>query len=163
VEITLIQGLIRKEKWEFFLQKATEVGVHRIVPLILERNVVKWDRTDEAAKMKRYHKIVQEAAEQSRRSDIPLIELPINIHELPKYMSELNFVAYENESELSLKHALKPASSVTVVMGSEGGISPEEIAVMSSMGFKPVTLGTRILRAETAGIVVCTTIENILD
>jgi len=162
LQITLIQALIRKERWEYFLQKATEVGVHRIVPLILERNVVKWDQRDESAKMSRYRKIVQEAAEQSRRNDIPIIESPITLKELERYKSDLNFVAYELEESLSLKKALTPCRSVSVILGSEGGISRDELSVMTQNGFVPVTLGPRILRAETAGIVVCATIDAIL-
>lgn len=162
IQITLIQALIRKERWEFFLQKATEVGVHRIVPLILERNVVKWDRRDESAKIARYRKIVQEAAEQSRRSDIPIIETPVTLRELDRFRSEQNFVAYELERSKSLKNALKPCKSVSVILGSEGGISLDELSVMSQNGYIPVTLGSRILRAETAGIVVCATIDAIL-
>ena len=71
IKITLIQALIRKERWEFLLQKATELGVHRVVPLILRRNVVKWDKGESQHKRVRYQKIMQEASEQSKRSHVP--------------------------------------------------------------------------------------------
>jgi len=163
IQITLIQGLIRKERWEYFLQKATEVGVYRIVPLILERNVVKWDREDSTTKMTRYRKIIQEAAEQSLRTQLPILEEPITLKELENYRSDLNFIAYELESSTALKSALDPCSSVSIVIGSEGGISPFEHQKCRELGFKSVHLGPRILRTETAGLVACTIIQTVLE
>lgn len=163
IEITLIQGLIRKERWEYFLQKATEVGVTRIVPLKLERNVVKWSDDEIKHKLDRYRKILTEAAEQSHRTTVPILEHPIGIDELFKYASQLNFVAYEAEKSQALKASLSPAASVTVVLGSEGGISPSEHRKMVEQGFVSVHLGPRILRAETAGIVATTILQTLLE
>lgn len=163
VRITLIQALIRKERWENFLEKATELGAARIVPLVLERNVVKWDLEEVEGKLNRNRKILKEAAEQSKRSEVPELFAPIRISDLKTYASERNYVAYENEAGLTLKRALQPCRSVSVIIGPEGGIAPHELQAMEQLGFIPVSLGKRILRAETAGPVACAIIETVLE
>lgn len=163
LEITLIQGLIKKERWEYFLQKATEVGVSRIIPLKLERNVVKWEKDEIDHKLERYQKILIEAAEQSHRTSVPILERPIELKDLYKYQSELNFVAYEGEKTQALKKALHPVKSITMILGAEGGISEREHQAMLDQGFTSVHLGPRILRAETAGIVACTILQTVLE
>lgn len=163
IQITLIQALIRKEKWEYVLQKATELGVTRIVPLVCSRNVVKWESGELDHKLSRYRKIIQEAAEQSHRTSLPQLKEPISIDELEHYKSDLNFVAYENEKTRALKHSLSSCSSVSLVIGPEGGLSAEEHAKIESFGFESVHLGSRILRAETAGLVGITVIQTLCE
>jgi 16S rRNA (uracil1498-N3)-methyltransferase len=161
IEVTLIQALIRKEKFELILQKATELGVHRIVPLIMERNVVKWDQ--DSNKLDRYKTILKEAAEQCHRLNIPQLMPPIMIKELETYKSDLNFVAYEGEDPSRLlKHALTPSKSVSIIIGPEGGISLNEIKKLEALGFILVSLGPRIYRAETAAFVAINTIDCVL-
>jgi 16S rRNA (uracil1498-N3)-methyltransferase len=162
IKITLIQALIRREKFELILQKATELGVDRIVPLILERNVVKWE--NEPDKMARYRSILKEAAEQCHRLTIPEIVEPIHLRNIQAYKSELNFVAYEVEDpDHQLKKCLRKCESVSVIIGPEGGISPKEIEMLSQYGFDRVSLGNRIYRAETAAMVAINTIDCVLD
>ncbi|KAF0226588.1 MAG: rsmE [Erysipelotrichaceae bacterium] len=158
IEVTLIQALIRKEKFELVLQKATELGVHRIVPLIMERNVVKWEQ--DSNKLQRYKTILKEAAEQCHRLNIPELTQPVIIKDLESYKSDLNFVAYEvaDPSHL-LKNALNPCKSVSIIIGPEGGISLNEITKIESLGYKCVSLGSRIYRAETAAMVAINTID----
>lgn len=163
VEITLIQAMIRKEKWEYVLQKATELGVSRIVPLISSRSIVKWDLDDAQHKMARYRKILQEAAEQSHQARIPILETPITFNDVIRYTSDVNVVAYENEDTLALKHYLKPCRSISVLIGPEGGISSDEHVKLREMGFTSVHLGPRILRAETAGLVAITIIQTLCE
>jgi 16S rRNA (uracil1498-N3)-methyltransferase len=162
IKITLIQALIRREKFELILQKATELGVDRIVPLILERNVVKWE--NEPDKMARYRSILKEAAEQCHRLTIPEIVEPIHLRNIQAYKSELNFVAYEVEDpDHQLKKCLRKCDSVSIIIGPEGGISPKEIEMLSQYGFDRVSLGNRIYRAETAAMVAINTIDCVLD
>jgi 16S rRNA (uracil1498-N3)-methyltransferase len=162
IKVTLIQALIRREKFELVLQKATELGVDRIVPLILERNVVKWE--NEPDKMARYRSILKEAAEQCHRLSIPEILEPIHLRNIQAYKSELNFVAYEVENpEHQLKKRLRKCDSVSLIIGPEGGISPKEIEMLSQYGFDRVSLGNRIYRAETAAMVAINTIDCVLD
>ena len=107
IKITLIQALIRKERWEFLLQKATELGVYRVVPLILRRNVVKWDKAETQHKRVRYQKIMQEASEQSKRTHVPQLMDVITIDEVKAYLSDNNLVCYENENARFIKDVLK--------------------------------------------------------
>jgi 16S rRNA (uracil1498-N3)-methyltransferase len=162
VKVTIIQALIKGDKWDYFLQKSTECGVARIVPFISERNVVKWDPKTDQKKLERWRKIVREAAEQSKRNLIPEVTFPIRLDELPNHQSEMNFVAYENAShtDRQLKDIRFDASSVTLLIGSEGGFTPREIESCIAFGYEPIGLGRRILRAETAAIVALTLIES---
>ena len=160
-EVTLIQAFIRKEKFELILQKATELGVSRIVPLILERNVVKWE--GEPNKLARYRAILKEAAEQCHRLSIPELIEPITLKQIASYKSEQNFVAYEaKDPDHHLKRRLKDTKTVSIVIGPEGGISPREIEFLTEQGFEIVSLGTRIYRAETAAMVAIHTVDCVL-
>lgn len=162
IEVTLIQSLIRKEKFELVLQKATELGVHKIVPLILERNVVKWE--NEPEKMNRYRHILLEAAEQCHRLTIPELCDPITIKNINDYKSEQNFVAYEVEdASHQLKNVLKNTKTITLIIGPEGGISPKEINQLTTLGFESVSLGSRIYRSETAAMVAIHTIDCVFE
>ncbi|MDY2960479.1 MAG: RsmE family RNA methyltransferase [Hornefia sp.] len=162
VDITLAVAMIRKEKLEFVLQKAAELGVSRIVPFESSRCVAKYKREKGDKILKRYKEILLEASEQCKRNIIPEIVLPVKLSELDKYTSELNFVPYEDaygKSEF-LSAFLKEKKSVTVAIGPEGGFSDEEIGELSNKGFEQVTLGSRILRAETAAIYACSVISE---
>ncbi len=163
IKITLIQALIRKERWEFLLQKATELGVHRVVPLILRRNVVKWDKGESQHKRVRYQKIMQEASEQSKRSHVPELLDVITLNEIKSYRSDNNLVCYEDEKARFIKEVLNPKESITLVCGPEGGFDPSEIVELESMGFKSVHLGTRILRAETASLYVLSAVDFMFE
>lgn len=163
IKITLIQALIRKEKWEFLLQKATELGVHRVVPLVLRRNVVKWDKTESRLKLTRYQKIMQEAAEQSKRTQVPQLLDMIDLSDIQSYLSDNNLVCFENEQACFIKDVLKAHESITIVCGPEGGFELFEIEQLKRMGFKTVHLGARILRAETASLYVLSAVDFMFE
>lgn len=163
IKVTLIQALIRKERWEFLIQKATELGVYRIVPIELKRNIVHWDKNESKNKHDRYQKIMIEAAEQSKRTIIPKLETIIRINELEQYKSEINLVAYENESQIHLRECIKNSQSVTIICGPEGGFEESEINYLNSLGFKSVSLGKRILRAETASLYILSGIDFMFE
>lgn len=162
-KVTLIQALIRKEKWEFILQKATELGVHRIVPIDLKRNIVHWEKNEISKKLDRYQKIMVEAAEQSKRVYVPKLEPLIKINDIDKYKSEINFVAYENEDKTHLRKHINHQNSITIICGPEGGFEETEIKYLIEHGFISVSLGNRILRAETAGIYILSGIDFVLE
>ena len=145
--ITVILSLIKQDKFELTLQKLTELGVKRIIPYNATRSVVKETKTEK--KIERYKKILTEASEQSHRNFVPEILPAINLKDIEKYKSELNILAYENEdnSDYSLK-----ANSITYIIGPEGGFEDKEIEYLKSIGFNSISLGKRILRAETAAI-----------
>jgi 16S rRNA (uracil1498-N3)-methyltransferase len=162
VKVTIIQALIKGDKWDYFLQKATECGATRIVPFLSDRNVVKWDSKADQKKLERWRKIVREAAEQSKRNLIPEVTSPIRLDELADFRGDMNFVAYENaaHADRQLKDIRFDRTSVSVLIGSEGGFTPREIDRCIAIGYQPIGLGRRILRAETAAIVALTLIES---
>ncbi len=163
LDITLACALIRREKFELVLQKAAELGVRRIVPFESSRCVVH-ARSEKADKQKqRWEKILQEAAEQCKRDLIPELTPILSFAELPSVMSAVNCCAYEaaGKSAKTLSQACAGAPSVTAVIGPEGGFSEAEVLRLQEAGFVPVTLGSRILRAETAAIYVCSVLAEI--
>jgi len=147
ISITAIVSLIKSDKFELILQKLTELGVTRIVPFCSERSIIKVKDNDK--KLERYKKILKEAAEQSHRNIIPKIVKPIKINDINKYMSELNLFAYEKDTNIDSSFKAK---SITYVIGPEGGFTINEVNKFNELGFKTISLGKRILRAETAAI-----------
>lgn len=155
VDITLIYGLPKSDKFEFVLQKATELGVSRVVPFLSKRSIIKTDKKTFSKKYDRFHRIVKEAAEQSYRLKIPSIEELITMKELDRYLSDVNLVAYEEASKQGEKSNMYKAlssdyKSITIIVGPEGGFDQSEIDYMKSLGIVECSLGKRILRSETA-------------
>ena len=148
VDITVILSLIKNDKMDFALQKLTELGVKRIVPYKAYRSVVKEGKGNN--KLDRFKKIVREASEQSHRNIIPEICDYADINDLGKYKSELNLIAYEKNDDI--ENDFKGYKSITLIIGPEGGFDIEEVNKIIDMGYKPISLGKRILRAETAAI-----------
>lgn len=163
IKVTLIQAPMRKERWEFLLQKATELGVYRIIPIDLKRNVVKWEKNESKNKMERYQKIMQEAAEQSKRNYVPKLEPIIKLNEIDAYKSDVNLVAYENEKDKPMRDYIEANQSVTIICGPEGGFDEREIEYLIKHGFISVSLGKRILRAETAGLYILSGIDFMFE
>lgn len=165
VDITLYQGVPKFEKMELIIQKNTEVGVNAIVPVIMERTVVKLDEKQVSKKLERWQKIAEIAAKQSMRDKIPEIKNIIKINKISDSLKNEKFdtilVAYENEEKTMLKKELKKLENlkdkkykIAIIIGPEGGISEREIEQLNNLGAKCVSLGRRILRTETAGIIM---------
>lgn len=154
-EVTLFQALPKSPKMEYIIQKTTELGIKRIVPVKMSRCVVKWGKGDEK-KTARWRKIAESAAKQSGRGIIPEIAEPVTFSEAIKLLkeSELCFAPYECETEKTLKSVIsevqKPKSAAFII-GPEGGFDLAECEQLKESGIKTVTLGKRILRTETAG------------
>ncbi len=164
-EITLCVGILKKEKWEYLLQKVTELGVTTIVPFESLRTVVKNKEEKIHKKYERWNKILLEAAEQSKRESIPTL-LPIKkLKELNQFKSELNCVAFEDASHdgNKLRDVLKNHSSITLVIGPEGGFATEEIDYLMDQGFLCLSLGKRILRAETAAAHSVSAVSTLIE
>lgn len=156
-KVTLIYGLVKNDKFDFVVQKATELGVDKIVPLKMKRSIVKYDDDKAEAKVKRWNAIAKEAAEQSHRSQVPQVTEVIDISRVGDFNAEVKVVAYEDESASSLKGKfkdalkfLKPGMEIVILVGPEGGIDRTEMTVLEAADFVPVSLGSRILRTETA-------------
>lgn len=162
VPITLIVGWIKKERFEWMLQKVSEAGATRVIPLISAYTVVKEKEDTLKKKLIRYNKITEEAAEQSRRTRFTEVLPPVNLSDVAAYLSDVNVVAYERPSSKHLKQMCIPSKSITVIVGPEGGFSENEIELLESFGVTPVTLGPRILRTETAALAACVVIDTVL-
>lgn len=161
VDITLFQGIPKFDKMELIIQKNTEVGVKKIVPVLMERTVVKLDEKTANKKIERWQKIAEVAAKQSMRDIIPEVENVIKLKDIEKQNYDIILVAYENEDKnmlkselIKLKNAKMYKYNIAIVIGPEGGISEKEIEILKNMGASFVSLGKRILRTETAGIVM---------
>lgn len=157
-KIFLFQGLPKQDKMEFIVQKAVELGVFEIVPVATKRAVVKLDEKKSKKKMERWQEIAKSAAKQSGRGIIPFVGPVLTFKEALELSKELDvvLVPYElakgMQETKDLIHQIKPGQSIGVFIGPEGGFEKEEIELAVSAGAKPVTLGKRILRTETAGI-----------
>ncbi|WHQ37429.1 16S rRNA (uracil(1498)-N(3))-methyltransferase [Spiroplasma sp. SV19] len=157
IKIRLIAGLIRNTKWDYLLQKATELGVNEIVPFQFKRCVVQLKGENNTKKLERWTKICKEASEQAYRNQIPVLrDVESDLRVLSKYQSDVNLVCYEKAAQNSqLKDFLhQDFTTMTIVIGPEGGFTEEEIAVLTTNGYKTISLGQRILRAETAPLAI---------
>ena len=150
--ITLFFALSKGDKIDFVIQKATELGVHRIVLFKSKRCVTNFDNKDFLKKVVRYQKIAKEASEQCHRLMIPDIEGVIELKDIDKYLEDINYVAYEKEAGSTEESFNYPedVKGISVMIGSEGGFELEEINFLKEKGFKSISLGKRILRCETA-------------
>ena len=154
--IVLVQSLLKGDKLEWVLQKATELNVDTIYLVATANNVVKYDRKKLEAKYSRWEKIMLEAAQQCGRTQLPTLVID---ETLPSVLAiekkALQLVAYENECGYSIKHALqnnKNSQDVLICICPEGGFQENEINDIIKSGGQSVTLGSTILRAETAAI-----------
>ncbi len=156
--VYLFQGLPKKDKMELIIQKAVELGVYEVIPVSTKFCVAKIeDDKKEKKKKERWQTISMTAAKQSGRGMIPSIHSLISFKEAIAIMKELDvgLMPYENakgmiESKKQVEEAAKQ-KSIGIIIGPEGGFSEEEVAFAREAGIKPVTLGSRILRTETAG------------
>lgn len=155
-EIILAIPLLKEQKMDLVLQKATELGVTKIIPVTMERSIVKLDDSKEVKKIDRWSKICKEASEQSKRNSIPVISNIMTLKELVKEEG-IKIVCSTIEKENNLKKFLtehKNYDKIIIVVGPEGGISSKEEEYLVSEGFTRVSLGKRIMRVETVPIFI---------
>ncbi|MGE5558092.1 MAG: 16S rRNA (uracil(1498)-N(3))-methyltransferase [Bacillota bacterium] len=160
VSITLAAAILKGERMEFLLQKGTELGVKFFMPLITSRTVVRLSPSEYDSKAQRWQKVVMEATKQCGRSFIPKVFLPERIDSFAPRAGAYDHVllCWEKEAGISLKRSLphpgvKP-EKILILTGPEGGWAASEVDFFRRYGAKTVSLGPRILRAETAGIVL---------
>ena len=166
VEVTLFQGIPKQGKMETIIQKCVELGVHEIVPVFMDRTVVK-DKGNLQKKTDRWNKVSAEAVKQCRRGIIPWVAEPIKSKDLTERFADYDLVLfpYENEKGKTIKEALLTATNpmyqeitgnvlerVALVIGPEGGFSDAEAEQIVAAGGESVSLGKTILRTETAGM-----------
>lgn len=158
--LVLFQGLPKSGKMEFIIQKAVELGVSAVVPVIMKRCIVKLDSNKALKKQERWQKIAESAAKQSGRGIVPEVEVPVTLKEAFDIAGSLeyNIIPYElqdgmEQSREIIKEACSK-NSTGIFIGPEGGFEREEVEEAINRGIKPVSLGKRILRTETAGMAV---------
>jgi 16S rRNA (uracil1498-N3)-methyltransferase len=161
-KITLYQGVPKRRRFEFALQKGTELGIVEFVPLISDRCVIA-SLDDVNKKRERWQRIIMEAAEQSRRGRLPRLRPAMLFRPACESALQggLSLIPWEEANEMeeaaSLRSVLqgmeKPPFSVNIFVGPEGGFAPDEVEMACQYGLIPISLGPRILRAETAGLV----------
>jgi 16S rRNA (uracil1498-N3)-methyltransferase len=162
VPITLAAAIPKGERWEWILQKATELGVSRILPLMTSRTVVQIDARKAQDKQARWQKIVLEAAEQCERGRVPQVLPPMSWNDFLKSVSSdatppgLLLACLERSGQAlpQVLEASPPPEAITVLVGPEGGFTSQEAEQALALGAKGISLGSRILRAETASLAV---------
>jgi len=163
--ITLYQGIPKGDKMEWIIEKCIEAGVCKIVPVYTSRSLVK--PKDLAKKNERYNRIAASAAGQSMRGIIPIVEKPLSFEQaLVADKCALCIIAYENEVKRSIKATIKNIKPcpLSIWVGPEGGFAPSEVAKLEeTLQAQPISLGPRILRTETAGLVAIAQITCIWE
>jgi 16S rRNA (uracil1498-N3)-methyltransferase len=159
LRITLAQGVSRGERMDWVVQKATELGVAAIVPLITERSVVKLDARQAEKRREHWRGIVVAACEQSGRNRLPEVLVPQPLARWLETAARVDQRFLLDPSASSGIRALNAVSAVTVLIGPEGGLSPAERAHALQSGFSSLRLGPRVLRTETAAIAALSALQ----
>lgn len=161
VKFYLFQALPKSDKMELVIQKAVELGVHEIIPVVTKRCVVKLDdMKKQAKKTARWQAIAESAAKQSARGIIPDVKMPMKLTDAIEYAKKLeyNIIPYEHAEGMEYSRKIMDEAvttgSVGIFIGPEGGYEKEEVELVEKAGGKVVSLGNRILRTETAGMTV---------
>lgn len=161
IRVIIASSIIKEQKMDFLLQKATELGVDEIIPVISERTVVKIDNKKDS-KISRWEKIMKEASEQSHRIDIPKMHVITSLKGLVNVDADIKIFCNTNEMSKNIKKVLqdsKKSGTILIVVGPEGGFSDAEVDFLSNNGFISVTLGSNILRAETVPLYLLSVIN----
>jgi 16S rRNA (uracil1498-N3)-methyltransferase len=162
-QITVVMSIFKFDRMEWAIEKCTELGVARILPVIAGRTE-KHLAAAAAKRAERWRRIVQQAAEQSRRTSVPEIAEPIKFKELLAVTGETRIVLSEMEQEVMLKHAIPhDAGPVLLAFGPEGGWMEQELSALREAGWKSASLGGTVLRAETAVIAAVSIVASILQ
>ena len=165
--ITICSGLIKADKYEWMLQKATELGASKFIAAEMDRSIVKLNQSKITKKIERWQKIIKEAAEQSYRLTIPSIDYISNLKTLYDNIDGYDYIliAYEDAAKdgeisqfKSVLQQLTQGENILVIFGPEGGLSADEVTLFASVG-KQIGLGPRILRAETAPLYVLSAVS----
>jgi 16S rRNA (uracil1498-N3)-methyltransferase len=162
VEISLVLSIFKFDRMEWAIEKCTELGVARIVPMIARRTDSHL-ATASTNRAERWRRIARQAAEQSRRSNPPEIDSPIKLAEAVNLKASLRIVLAESEEQTLLRDIVKPnTAEVLLAIGPEGGWTPDELQSFQQAGWTSASLGNTILRAETAAIAATAIVASTL-
>lgn len=163
LELSLAQGISRGEKMDFTIQKAVELGVKKIIPLVTERCNVKLDADRQEKKWQHWQSIVISACEQSGRNKIPIVSVPQTLEQwLQTVTDDFRFVLSPEATEKLSARNIPTAASAVLLIGPEGGLSDGEIKKAIAYQFLPLKLGPRILRTETAPLAAIAVLQALL-
>ena len=153
-EIIAIIGLVKEQKMDLVLQKLTELGVSKIIPVNMERSIVKLDTKKEDKKLIRWNTICKEASEQSKRNTIPIVTSVINFKDIINVEADLKLCCSVSEKDNIISNYLSNNNynSVSFVIGPEGGLTPKEETYLKENNYNLVSLGSLVFRMETACI-----------
>lgn len=159
-KIYLFQGLPKSDKMELIIQKAVELGAYEVIPVATKRAIVKLDKKKEESKRKRWNEISKSAAKQSRRSIVPEVKPVMSLKEAINYAKtlDINLIPYENYKDMSetkqVIDKIENGMSIGIFIGPEGGFEEEEVDFAVENKVERISLGKRILRTETAGLML---------
>ncbi|MFI3236860.1 MAG: RsmE family RNA methyltransferase [Lachnospiraceae bacterium] len=168
-EITLYQGLPKSDKMELIIQKAVELGVSHIVPVGMERSVVKLDDKKAKSKIDRWNAIAESAAKQSKRDVIPTIGAVLSYKQALGACKEQDVIILPFEHAEGMNQTRKvlegieKGQSIAIFVGPEGGFSDKEIELALAQDIHVITLGKRILRTETASLAILSMLGYLLE
>ncbi|MCI8956601.1 MAG: 16S rRNA (uracil(1498)-N(3))-methyltransferase [Eubacterium sp.] len=169
IQVTLFQALPKGDKMELIIQKMIELGAYEIVPMSTKRCVVKLDAKKAANKTKRWNAIAESAAKQSKRGIIPQVSAPVTYGQALAMAKDMDMILIPYEEAENMGHTrqviseIKPGMKIGIFIGSEGGFAKEEVELAGQSGAKPITLGKRILRTETAGMAVMSVLMYLME
>lgn len=160
VKVYIFQGLPKADKMELIIQKAVELGAAEIIPVEMRRSVVKLDASKKTKKTQRWQAIAESAAKQSRRAVVPMVREPMTMEEAVRFAeqnTDVRLLPYELQeadgSTRDVMDGIREGSAVSIFIGPEGGFDPVEVELAREAGIRPISLGKRILRTETAALV----------
>lgn len=162
LDVTVAIALVKEQKMDLILQKLTELGITNIIPVSMERSIVKLDENRFKKKKERWEKICKEAAEQSKRNKIPTIMDIYTIKQLKDLNYDHKFICSTRNPKNLVNNYLQKQddyAKMIFVIGPEGGIAPSEEDLLESYGYIPISLGKRIMRVETAAIYIASIIS----
>ena len=164
IDLVVAISLVTEQKFDLILQKLTELGVSKIIPIKTDRSIIKIDENRIDKKLLRWQNICKEASEQSKRTKIPQVFPPININELAKVDNQLKLICTLNDASQKLNMYLsKDIKEILFTIGPEGGFTKQEETYLIDKGFRAVNFGKRVLRVETAAIYVASIINYIYE
>lgn len=160
LNITLVQGLSRSERMDFTVQKAVELGVHCIAPVTTERSVVRLDEPRRLRRLEHWQRIAVNACQQCGRTRLPRIEAIASLDEWLEKRFDSRAAGFVLSPQATLSPGdLEPRERVALLIGAEGGFSDAEMTRVARSGFRPLALGPRILRTETAAVAALTALQ----
>lgn len=159
LELVLLQGISRGERMDYTVQKAVELGVSRIVPVLTERTVVNLKGDRQEKRREHWQGVVNSACEQSGRNHVPMVASIASFAAAVAAASEGLKLVLHHRAETDLAAVPAPQGPVTLLIGPEGGLSAAEIAAAEDAGFNPLRLGPRILRTETAALAAMSVLQ----